>query len=91
VREVLVGLRPEHVTASSAAIWRAPVVFAGTVEIAETIGSEVVVHARIGAERIVARFATRTAPRLGEPVTLAADGEALHLFDAATGLRLAGA
>ena len=86
--EVLVGLRPEHLVATAEPGWTHPIALEGSVEIAETIGSEVVVHARVGDEKLVARFATRRVPRLGERIVLAADAAALHLFDATTSHRL---
>ncbi len=87
--EVLVGLRPEHLVASAEPGWTSPIALEGSVEIAETIGSEVVVHARVGEEKLIARFATRRVPRLGERIALAADAAALHLFAATTSQRLA--
>ncbi len=90
-RRVLVGVRPEHVHAAHEAGERRiaqPVAVRGIVEVAETIGAEVIVHARIGAEPLVARVAGRLTPRLGEPIDLVIDFGALHLFDADTQERL---
>ena len=88
-RPVLVGVRPEHVALAGHASFRQPVLVKGPVEIAETIGSEVIVHVSLGTQRLVARLATRRVPRFGEILELAADGDALHLFDARTTQRLA--
>jgi multiple sugar transport system ATP-binding protein len=86
---VQAGLRPEHLGAAAHEGWTAPIALEGRVEIAETIGSEVIVYARVGDERLIARVATRRVPELGEPITLAADAAMLHLFDVTTGARLA--
>ncbi len=85
---LLVGVRPEHVAEPGRAL-ACPIALAGRVEIAETIGSEVIVHARVGRERIIARVGARRIPRLGERIALVADGERLHLFEP-RGARLEG-
>jgi ABC-type sugar transport system ATPase subunit len=84
---VLVGLRPEHI-GPDAREAEVPVTLAGRVEIAETVGSEVIVHLRVGAERVLARYATRQVPKLGTPLELVGDGARLHLFDARDSRRL---
>jgi multiple sugar transport system ATP-binding protein len=89
-RELVAGIRPERVLAADAAA-------AGTdpaarltaeVELAEPLGSEVVLHARRGGERLIARLGPERVPALGERIELALDLAGLHLFDATTGERL---
>ncbi len=88
-RQVLLGVRPEHVHDGAASSLRNPVSLRGPTEIAETIGSEVIVHARVGEERMVARLHARRVPRFGEMVELAFDLDAIHLFDKDSEQRLA--
>jgi multiple sugar transport system ATP-binding protein len=87
-RSVLLGIRPEDVTEASADPAPGSVRAQGTVDIAETLGAEVIVHARVGERRLVARFKAQRLPRLGEPVGLELDFDAIHLFDAESELRL---
>ena len=61
---------------------------AGTVEFVEPLGHEVIVHARVGEDLLVAKTEPHRAPRMGDPIELAVELDALHLFDAATERRL---
>ena len=91
-RPVLVGVRPEALTRATAA---APAPASATrwsamVDSSELLGSEAYVHARIGEQRLVARLDPHLVPSTGERIELVAEPSALHLFDAETGVRLAG-
>jgi multiple sugar transport system ATP-binding protein len=56
-------------------------------EVAELTGPELVVTAFAGSQRLMAALPPRTQVVSGEPLTLAFDPEAVHLFDPSTGLR----
>jgi multiple sugar transport system ATP-binding protein len=86
--DLIVGVRPEHVRGPGEATRGAAARIAVRVEIVEPLGHEVVVHGRAGGDMIVAKAEPHAAPRLGEPLELAVELAALHLFDAATGQRL---
>jgi multiple sugar transport system ATP-binding protein len=87
-RQVLAGLRPEEVGEPGNAAWPNAATLRGPVEIIETLGHEVIVHVRVGTELLIARLSARRAPRYGEVIEVAANCDALHLFDPDSGRRL---
>jgi multiple sugar transport system ATP-binding protein len=81
-REVVLGMRPEHMRLSEEG-------FPVTVAVVEPTGSEVQVIARTaGGQEIVANFRERHDFSPGETIRLAPDPATTHLFDAETGVRL---
>jgi len=100
--DVLVGLRPEAFTDSPAGDAPGAGGLRATVEITEQLGPEVIAYVRIDGlatvdlgERpvelngaLAVRLDARTQVRPGAPVTLAADVEQVHLFDAESGAAL---
>ena len=81
--DVVVGFRPEALSIDPEGSFRA------TVSIVELLGSEVHVVCRVGETRLVVRQeVSRPRPRPGEEILLRADPDGLHVFDAATGIRL---
>jgi multiple sugar transport system ATP-binding protein len=85
-RDVLVGVRPEHVNdvadADGAASARA------SVDVVEALGAEVYVHLKLEAGELVARFDPRRAPHVGEMIDVRLSAESLHLFDPESGISL---
>jgi multiple sugar transport system ATP-binding protein len=81
-REVTYGIRPEHLSVGDKGI-------AGTVAVVEPTGSETHVVLRSGGRDVVAMFRDRVAFRPGDQLTFAPDAEKVHLFDRASGVRLA--
>jgi len=73
-RQVVVGIRPEHLGRGAA--------IAATVDIVEPIGHETIVYATAGAEKLVAIFDPHDAPRAGEAISFGVIDAKLHLFDA---------
>ena len=59
-----------------------------TVTLVEPLGSDTLVHFRLGEADYVARVPPETRPRVGDHLTLAADGARCHLFDASSGALL---
>jgi sn-glycerol 3-phosphate transport system ATP-binding protein len=82
----VLGLRPEDVTVDSAI---RPGQFHGTVTAVEYLGAEAFVTCTIGKRPLVARTRGGSAPAVGTTVGLAWDAGAAHIFDAASGARLA--
>jgi len=84
--EVIVGLRPESLELSESGI-------SAMVEVVEEIGADAFVFAaaEVGGEqtKLVARVEARRAPGRGSRVLLRPVADAAHLFDPATGERLA--
>ncbi len=89
-RELLLGVRPEHVAvAAGAAAPGRPTLgptLAMPVELAEPLGHELLAHARRGAAELTARLAPDAPlPAPGELAPFVLDPDALHLFDAESG------
>ncbi|SCB60485.1 carbohydrate ABC transporter ATP-binding protein, CUT1 family [Rhizobium aethiopicum] len=80
-RDLILGIRPESLRTDAAG----PSIEA-TVEVAELTGPELVVTALVGNQRLMACLPPRTPVRDGQKLTLFFDQEAMHLFDAQTGL-----
>jgi ABC-type sugar transport system ATPase subunit len=87
-RDVVVGLRPEHMSFAPA-VADAPGAF--LCEVVEYIGSTVIVHAsRPGCGEVVLSLSGRVpAPKPGETITLGGESDCVHLFDAGTEASLA--
>ena len=89
-REVLLGVRPEHVGEDGVHSWQNTARIGGPVEIVETIGHEVIVHLRCGEDIVIAKLGAHRIPGFGEQVDLVLNADALHLFDPETEQRLPG-
>jgi multiple sugar transport system ATP-binding protein len=85
---VVMGVRPEHLTAS-AEPKSATEGFAATLELAEPLGHEQLLHLSVGSARITVRGAPGARPEIGSVMYVSAIPERLHLFDAASGVSLA--
>ncbi|MHA1529885.1 MAG: ABC transporter ATP-binding protein [Alphaproteobacteria bacterium] len=82
-REVILGMRPEHLTLAADGQG-----FAARVVVTEPTGSEVQVLAKHGADDVVAVFRERFMPDPGQVIRLAPDLAHAHVFDAQTGRAL---
>jgi multiple sugar transport system ATP-binding protein len=80
-QKVLVGVRPEHILASSAQGRGATARLQVAVELVEPIGHQAIVHSRAGSDVLVAAFDSHTMPRAGETIELQIELDAMHLFD----------
>jgi multiple sugar transport system ATP-binding protein len=87
-RDVLMGVRPEHVGEVGKHAWPVKATVEGIIDIVETIGHEVIVHARCGEDMVVAKLGAHRIPTFGESIRLEMDCGALHLFDPTTEQRL---
>jgi multiple sugar transport system ATP-binding protein len=93
-RELVAGIRPEGVAeAGRGSIGGSErgARIAAEVELAEPLGSEVVVHARHGEQVLIAKLGADRVdrvPPIGSRIELELDLAALHLFDAATEARI---
>ena len=82
-RPTVYGIRPEHfVIADDGAEVE--------VQIVEPTGSETQVLMRIGGQAVIGAFRERVSAKPGETIRITPDTSLVHLFDAGTGLRLAG-
>ncbi|MEP6731256.1 MAG: sn-glycerol-3-phosphate ABC transporter ATP-binding protein UgpC [bacterium] len=86
---VVVGVRPEHLRTSPPN--GAPddaSSFDATVELAEALGHEQLLHLRAGGVAITVRGAPGDRPAVGTPMRVHVDPARVHLFDAETGVSL---
>ena len=84
-RELLIGVRPEHL------VWHAgdgPALLEGHATVVEPLGSDTLVSLDVAGTAVTARLAPRQVRRAGETVRLAAEQPNLHVFDRATGRRM---
>jgi multiple sugar transport system ATP-binding protein len=85
---VVAGVRAENVRGAGRAPRGAAARLAVTVEIAEPLGDEVVVHARAGEEPLVFKQDPHLPAPIGSTQEVQLELDALHLFDAETQLRI---
>jgi multiple sugar transport system ATP-binding protein len=84
---VLAGVRPEHLSDVPSAAATASI--AGTVDMLEPLGSDILVTVQVGSAAFVARCTDRGQFETGKALTLHFDPARLHMFDAKTQTRLA--
>jgi multiple sugar transport system ATP-binding protein len=88
---LLLGLRPDDLRATAAAPGAVPVgalVAQARVTVVEPLGPDMLVYAQCGRDELVAKADARAVLRPGDEVTLVAAGEALHVFDTASGVAI---
>lgn len=88
--QVIVGIRPEHITDKDDHGWSNIGRFKAKAEIVETLGHEVVVHSRLANEEkpIVAKMDVHRVPQIGNELELEFNADKIHVFDAETSNRL---
>ena len=88
-RDVILGIRSEHIGAAQEVDWKSTSALTGTVEILEPLGHEVIVHFELQGQTLSGRLRTHAAlPAPGDPITLQVNTEAMHLFDPVSEQRL---
>jgi multiple sugar transport system ATP-binding protein len=87
---VTLGIRPENLVPEGRAPRGPAAPLRVTVEIAEPLGDEVVVHARLGEDAMVFKQDPHRPAPIGAVLDVALELDALHLFDAKTKLRIVG-
>ncbi len=88
-RDIILGIRPEHIGAASEIDWTSNTTVSGSVEIIEPLGHEVIVHFEVQGETVAGRLRSHhNLPSPGDPITLQVRTEAMHLFDPQTEQRL---
>jgi multiple sugar transport system ATP-binding protein len=86
--KVVVGVRPENVMAEGRTPRGEAAPLPVTVEIAEPLGDELVVHARAGEESLVFKQDPHRPAPIGSALEVKLELDALHIFDAETQRRL---
>jgi multiple sugar transport system ATP-binding protein len=80
-RELVVGLRPEHLTVADGASTDGTATVPAVVEVVEYLGDEQLVHLHAGEVELVAKVPVEPRLQTGQDVTLAVPVEKLYLFD----------
>jgi len=82
--QVIAGIRPEHLTPTTEAQrW-----LGGTLELVEQLGADSLLHVAHHGGTIIVRVPHGASPGFGSTVHVVADPARVHLFDAATGVRI---
>ena len=87
-RELLFGLRPEHITEPRRNDRDQQCEFAATLDVVEPMGMETMVYFTVDGQEICGRVDPGSAVGPGEPMRLYADMDRMHLIDPQTGLVL---
>ena len=87
-RDIVLGLRPEHLQCADAEPAASQVQFDATLEVTEPVGNEVFLNLRFGKLRLVARVPPRPLPASGATLRMAFDPSRLHAFDGIDGHRV---
>jgi multiple sugar transport system ATP-binding protein len=83
-RDLVLGLRPEHLTEPRRTERAEATEFAITVDVVEPLGMETMVFFTVNSQEVCARVDPGAARGPGEQMRLAANVEHMHLFDPAT-------
>jgi multiple sugar transport system ATP-binding protein len=84
---VVLGIRPEHLRTSANSEADADS-FEATVELAEALGHEQLLHLRVGSAALTVRGAPGERPTIGTVLRVRVDQSRTHLFDRETGVSL---
>ena len=87
-REIVLGLRPEHLQRAHAPASAPAVRFDARLEVVEPVGNVVFLNLRFGGIELVARVTPQSLPAPGDTLRMEFDPSRLHAFDAASGLRI---
>jgi multiple sugar transport system ATP-binding protein len=85
-REIVLGLRPEHL--QPARTRAMPAQFDAVLEVIEPVGNEVFLNLRFAGSTLVARVPPQALPAQGTTLRMAFDPAQLHVFDAGDGHRV---
>jgi multiple sugar transport system ATP-binding protein len=89
-KTLALGIRAEHIGEPGRQDWRTTVELDGVIEIFEPLGHEIIVYARSGDGRILAKLEAHKLPEIGQKIRLALNCDKIHLFDPQSEQRLAG-
>ena len=87
-KELIFGLRPEHITEPRGENRDARCEFGVTPEVIEPMGMETMVFFTVGGTEVCARVEPSSVPGAGKPMRLYANLNRMHLIDPATDLVL---
>jgi multiple sugar transport system ATP-binding protein len=84
---VLVGIRPDDLRLAEAR--PGAVNLSGTVSVVEPLGPDTLVYLDVAGRQVIAKADARRLVRVGEPVTVTADPQDVHVFDEESGRAVA--
>ena len=87
-RELVFGIRPEHLTETRAYDNEGCAEFTAPVDVVEPMGMETMIYITLNGEEVCARVAPNSAKGPGEPMQFMADMNHMHLIDPKTDLVL---
>ena len=88
-RDVLLGIRPEHIGARHEVDWKQTQSLQGQAEMVELLGHEAILHFKVGEHVLTGRLHSHgSLPVAGDAVTMQLRCDAIHLFDPANEQRL---
>jgi multiple sugar transport system ATP-binding protein len=83
--ELLLGLRPEHITDAHANLVPGEVAFDANLDVTEPMGMETLVYFPLNGTQVCGRVNPNAGARDGTPLRMAANLNNMHLIDAASG------
>ena len=83
-KTVVMGIRPEDLDDSEAAVAQDNAVFTSTINVYELLGAEVFLDFEIGGTAVTARVDAATKARPGMEIKIAMDTNKIHVFDKET-------
>src|SRR5690606_30829858 len=88
-KEVILGIRPEHITDKPIELEANPnSTFTFEVDVAELLGSETIIYTNVDNQRLVAKVDARADLKIGSKVDLAFKLSYCHFFDPESELRI---
>ncbi|HLI17295.1 MAG TPA: sn-glycerol-3-phosphate ABC transporter ATP-binding protein UgpC [Rhodanobacteraceae bacterium] len=87
-RDVVLGLRPEHLQLARPPATASLVQFDAALEVVEPVGNEAFLNLRFGDTALVARVPPQALPAPGEILRMQFDPSRLHVFEARSGHRI---
>ncbi len=84
-KEIILGIRPEHLYLEQASAGEGSLKISAVVEAIESLGAESHIHLRSGPLPFICRTQSNHGARVGDPLTLAANQDRLYFFDPDTG------
>lgn len=88
-RDVVLGIRPEHIGAAHEIDWAKTQTLQGQVEMVELLGHEAILHFKVGEHVLTGRLHSHgSLPAAGATISMQLKCDAIHLFDKVTELRL---
>ena len=80
-KEVIFGIRPEHVHDEAEEIAKADMTFEANVDVTELMGAEIYLYVNIAGQSITARVDPSSKAKVGDTIKICFSLDKLHIFD----------